>query len=138
MYLQVAHPESEHGAFFTDNATYQAAINKGLVRPAWPHGLVVVVAVAVAEPYALRAQAWPYVLADLPVPTAPRARIAAADIAADIAAGMTEGNRPWPPSTSRALTPSGGHADSRYGLEEARRSDHGEEGLLRGVPSGRC
>ncbi|WP_146192373.1 hypothetical protein [Cellulomonas sp. WB94] len=36
-----------------------------------------------------------------------------------------------------ALTPEGGHADSRSGLEEARRSDHGEEDVLGGVPP-RC
>ena len=39
---------------------------------------------------------------------------------------------------ARALTPGRGHAESRFVLEEARRSDHGEEDVLRGVPSGRC
>jgi site-specific recombinase XerD len=37
-----------------------------------------------------------------------------------------------------ALTPGCGHAESRSGLQEARRSGHGEEDLLRGVPPGRC
>jgi transposase len=35
------------------------------------------------------------------------------------------------------LTPDLGHAESRPGLEEARRSDGGEEDVLRGVPPGR-
>src|SRR3954449_10099517 len=39
--------------------------------------------------------------------------------------------------TTRDLTPDLGHAESRPGLEEARRSDGGEEDVLRGVPPGR-
>src|SRR3954451_6274755 len=40
-------------------------------------------------------------------------------------------------SSGRDLTADLGHAESRPGLEEARRSDGGEEDVLGGVPPGR-
>ena len=42
-----------------------------------------------------------------------------------------------PPGGERDLTPDLGHAQSRSGLKEARRSGRGEEDVLRGVPPGR-